>query len=250
MDAENRSTEGSMRLQRFLARAGVASRRASETLITEGRVSVNGNVITELGTKVDPERDEVTCDGAPVQLHGGSCVLMLHKPAGYLTAMADDRGRACVASLVPTEHFPGLFPVGRLDRDTTGLLLFTDDGDLGNYLLHPSHHVNKVYEAQVEGTPSERDVDRLRRGVRLEDGMTAPALVSLRSQGGVNVLEITIHEGRKRQVKRMCSAVGHPVVALHRSAFGPLRLAGLPEGAWRELSPGEVLALRRAAEGA
>ena len=251
-----------MRLQRFLARAGAASRRGSERLMTAGRVRVNGVVVTELGSKVDPERDEVTVDGRPVHIEGRPVSLVLNKPAGYVTTMSDPQGRRTVAELVPTREHPGLFPVGRLDLDTTGLLLFTTDGDLGQALLHPSRHVEKHYVALVSGTPSARDLDRLRRGIMLDDGPTAPARARLigpeealfstvaphgagRTGGGEPnaVVGLTIHEGRKHQVKKMLLAVGHRVLALHRDAFGPLELGGLAEGSWRELTDRERAAL-------
>ena len=237
-----------MRLQKFLARAGAASRRGSEALMTAGRVRVNGQVVRELGSKVDPRCDRVEVDGVEVRLGGAPVTIMLNKPAGYLTTMSDPFGRPCVASLVPVGEHPGLFPVGRLDLDTTGLLLFTTDGELGHALLHPRRHVDKAYEALVAGEVAPPQVDALERGVVLDDGPTLPARVRARkARGGRTLLEIVIHEGRKRQVKRMCEAVGHPVVRLHRARFGPLSLGGLPEGRWRELEPSEVDALRRAA---
>ncbi len=256
-----------MRLQRFLARAGVASRRGSERLMSAGRVRVNGVVVSELGSKVDPERDVVTVDGIVCSLAEAPFTLMLYKPAGYVTTMSDPHARRTVAELVPLGEHPGLFPVGRLDLDTTGLLLFTTDGDLGQALLHPSRLVTKHYVALVTGTPSENDLDRLRRGVMLEEGVrAAPAearllsprdpLFSLvapqgagRTGGGEKnaVVGLTIHEGRKHQVKKMMQAVGHRVLRLHRDAFGPLRLTGLSEGAWRELTENETRALAAAA---
>ena len=241
--------EGQVRLQKFLARAGVASRRASEKLIEAGRISVNGQVVTELGTKVDPEADEVRLDGAPVRKAAEAVTLMLNKPAGYLTSMKDPQGRPCVAQLVPLDEFPALYPLGRLDYDTTGLLLFSTDGELGNAVLHPSHHVDKTYRALVKGKPSEAALDRLRSGVVLDDGPTQPAEVRLAGRKGKNAyVEIIIHEGRKRQVKRMCEAIGHPVLQLHRSSFGPLELGDLPEGKYRVLSEQEVAALERASK--
>ena len=256
-----------MRLQRFLARAGVASRRGSERLMSAGRVRVNGVVVSELGSKVDPERDVVTVDGIVCTLSEAPFTLMLYKPAGYVTTMSDPHARRTVAELVPLDEHPGLFPVGRLDLDTTGLLLFTTDGDLGQALLHPSRLVTKHYVALVTGTPSEDDLERLRRGVMLEEGVrAAPAearllsprdpLFSLvapqgagRTGGGEKnaVVGLTIHEGRKHQVKKMMQAVGHRVLRLHRDAFGPLRLTGLAEGAWRELTDDETRALAAAA---
>lgn len=241
--------EGQVRLQKFLARAGVASRRASEKLIEAGRISVNGQVVTELGTKVDPEADEVRLDGAPVRKAAEAVTLMLNKPAGYLTSMKDPQGRPCVAQLVPLDEFPALYPLGRLDYDTTGLLLFSTDGELGNAVLHPSHHVDKTYRALVKGKPSEAALDRLRSGVVLDDGPTQPAEVRLAGRKGKNAyVEIIIHEGRKRQVKRMCEAIGHPVLQLHRASFGPLELGDLSEGKYRVLSEQEVAALERASK--
>lgn len=253
-----------MRLQRFLARAGAASRRGSERLMTEGRVRVNGVVVTELGSKVDPERDEVTVDGRPVRLEERPVTIVLNKPAGYVTTMSDPQGRRTVAELVPTREHPGLFPVGRLDLDTTGLLLFTTDGDLGQALLHPSRHVEKHYVALVSGTPGEADLDRLRRGIMLDDGPAAPAKARLigpdersfstvaphgagRTGGGEPnaVVGLTIHEGRKHQVKKMMLAIGHRVLALHRDAFGPVRLGGVREGEWREVTEAERAELDR-----
>lgn len=237
--------EGEMRLQKFLARAGVASRRASETLITDGRVSVNGETVTELGTKVNPALDEVAVDGAPVALSQERVTIMLNKPAGYLTSMSDPQGRPCVASLIPLNEYPALYPLGRLDYDTTGLLLFSTDGELGNALLHPSHHVYKTYEAIVRGVPTEDDLDRLRAGIHLEDGPTQPARVSVKRTWGKkkSCIVLTIHEGRKRQVRRMCEAVGYPVMQLHRTRFGTLELGNLASGQWRELTASEVASL-------
>lgn len=270
-----------MRLQKFLARAGAASRRGSENLMTAGRVTVNGQVVTELGSKVDPLVDQVAVDGVPVRLEGGPVTIMLHKPAGYVTTMSDPQGRPTVAELVPTDRFPGLFPIGRLDFDTTGLLLFSTDGELGNGLLHPRHHVEKRYLALVNGKPTPEQLAQLEQGIQLDDGMTAPAKASLmegaeakralsmlevppavpdhepngsvpspqraailrkRSQQHA-VVRVVLREGRKRQVKRMLSAIKHGVLALHRDSFGPIELGDLPRGQWRELTPGEVAAL-------
>ena len=250
-----------MRLQRFLARAGVASRRGSERLMTAGRVCVNGVVVTELGSKVDPLVDVVTVDGVECSIAQTHVYLVLNKPAGYLTTMSDPKGRPCVASLVPTDRYPGLFPVGRLDADTTGVLLFTTNGMAGQNLLHPSHHVDKHYVALVEGTPTRAQLDILKRGVMLDDGPAAPADARLLASGdplcetvapyGVSgwqsVVGISLHEGRKHQVKRMLAAVGHPVIRLHRDAFGPLGVSGMEEGSWRMLSLDERARLERAA---
>nr|WP_078687696.1 MULTISPECIES: pseudouridine synthase [Atopobiaceae] len=242
-----------MRLQKFLARAGVASRRGSENLMTAGRVAVNGVVVTELGTKVDPAVDVVTVDGVVHTLAEDHAYLVLYKPGGYITTMSDPQGRPCVASLVPTDRYPGLFPVGRLDGDTTGLLFFTTNGELGNQMLHPSHHVWKRYVALVKGMPTPNQLRRLREGVPLDDGVSAPAEAeSLAADDpratpvipeglpyGHSVVSLRIHEGRKHQVKRMLKQVGHEVVRLHRDQFGPLELAGLLPGEWRPLSERE-----------
>lgn len=234
-----------LRLQKFLARAGVASRRGSENLMTAGRVTVNGQVVTELGSKVDPLVDEVAVDGAVVALNDTATTLMLNKPEGVVTTMSDPQGRSCVADLVPTDIFPGLYPIGRLDTNTTGLLLFSTDGELGHNLLHPKYRVDKVYEAVVEGDVSNEAIERLQRGVELSDGMTAPAQVekiepSSAKTNNTSELRITIHEGRKRQVRRMCEEVGHPVIHLNRSQFGPLTLGDLERGTWRELDKEEL----------
>ena len=233
-----------MRLQRFLARAGVASRRGSENLMTAGRVRVNGKVVTELGSKVDPACDHVTVDGREVRLAEHATYLVLNKPAGYLTTMSDPHGRRCVASLVPTKRYPGLFPVGRLDSDTTGILLFTTNGDAAHQLLHPSRHVSKHYVALVDGVPKERELARIRKGVMLDDGPAQPAQIEIIGPGeardNTTVVGITLQEGRKHQVKRMLAAIGHKVLRLHRDTFGPLGLCGCEEGSWRMLDSDEV----------
>lgn len=233
-----------MRLQKFLARAGAASRRGAEALIVQGRVRVNGQVAAELGTKVDAARDEVLLDGEPVVLPAATVTIMLHKPAGYVSTMTDPQGRPTVADLVPTDEYPGLYNIGRLDLDTTGLLLFTNDGELGNALLHPRRHVVKRYVARIAGRLSKADAKRLRKGVELDDGWTLPAEVELLPDSCV---AIGLREGRKRQVRRMLEHVGCPVSELHRSTFGPLELGELPEGSWRLLTDEEVVKLKAAA---
>ena len=251
-----------MRLQKFLARAGVASRRGSEDLMTAGRVRVNGVVATELGTKVDPRSDVVEVDGVRVSASDGKAYLVLNKPKGVITTMDDPHGRPSVVSYVPTERFPGLFPVGRLDMDTTGVLLFTTDGDLSARLLHPSSHVVKTYHAVVRGRVEEGDLDPIRNGIELDDGPCVPARARTLSEaqaadvtrGGLNydesAVEIAITEGRKREVKRMLGAIGHPVLELNRVSFGPITARGLELGAWRLLSTEEVEELRRLTKGA
>lgn len=233
-----------MRLQKFLARSGAASRRGSEDLMTAGRVKVNGEVVTELGSRVDPLIDVVTVDDRPVGLRDQPVYLVLNKPAGYVTTMSDPQGRPTVAALMP-DDIPGLFPVGRLDRDTTGALLLTTDGALAHRVMHPSFHVAKVYEVGVDAAPTEKDLDRLRTGITLEDGPCKPAVVELvAGSSAPAVARITISEGRKRQVKRMFQAIGHPVVCLHRSRFGPVGVEGVPTGGYRELTDAEIESLR------
>jgi 23S rRNA pseudouridine2605 synthase len=228
------------RLQKILAQAGLGSRRACEELIAAGRVRVNGEVAT-LGTRADPEHDTIEVDGAIVGVRQGLVHYLLNKPAGVVTTASDPQGRPTVAGLVPEE--PRVYPVGRLDADTEGLLLLTNDGELAHRLTHPSFGVEKEYLAEVEGTPSRGALRRLREGVELEDGPTAPAKASL---VGDHTLRLTIHEGRNRQVRRMCAAVGHPVVRLVRVRIGPLADRRLAPGEWRELTQREVRDLERA----
>lgn len=236
-----------VRLQKFLARAGVASRRGSEDLMTAGRVTVNGEVATGLGTKVDPSSDVVCVDGHEVHAAAGPTYLALNKPAGVVTTMSDPEGRPTVASLVPSDEYPGLFPVGRLDQDTTGLLLFTTDGELSHRLLHPKWKVPKTYVALVEGHPGQLARKQLAAGIQLDDGITAPADVRiLERRTDSALIEITIMEGRKRQVRRMFSAVHHPVIHLHRLQFGSVNLGLLGAGSYRELTSTEVDGLRAA----
>jgi 23S rRNA pseudouridine2605 synthase len=222
-----------VRLAKYLAHAGVASRRASETLIAAGRVTVDGATTTDPATDVD-DSSEITVDGAPIAPET-RVVYMLNKPKGVVSTAKDTHGRPTVTGLVPSSR--RLYPVGRLDADTTGLILLTNDGELANRLTHPRYEVPKTYRATVKGRVPERELRRLREGIELEDGLTAPA--SVRAVDASTV-ELTIHEGRKRQVRRMLEAVGQPVIALERVALGPLRLGALKPGAHRKLSPAEV----------
>ncbi len=230
-----------MRLAKFLAQHGVASRRASEEVVRAGRVTVNGAAVVDPAFAVG-EGDTVAVDARPVAAAADRVVYVLNKPAGVVSTARDPQRRPTVVSLLPGDV--RLYPVGRLDVDTTGLILLTNDGELAYRLTHPSFEVPKTYRAQVRNPPVRAAAVRtLRAGVRLEDGMTAPARVRRVSD---DVLEITIHDGRKRQVKRMCEAVGHPVRRLERVAFGPLRLSGLAAGQWRRLGEDEVKALTAA----
>jgi 23S rRNA pseudouridine2605 synthase len=232
--------------------------------MTAGRVCVNGQVVTELGAKVDPLKDVVTVDGREVQLQDAPVTLMLYKPAGYISTMHDPHGRPTVAELVPTAQYPGLFCVGRLDTDTTGLLLFSTNGELGDKLLHPRYEHEKHYVARVQGTPTAAELAALEMGVDLEDGRTAPAkaqvlaasdarVTPVRAQGGrggrgargVSYVALTLHEGKKHQVKRMLEAVGHPVEQLHRDGFCGVWLENITPGTWRELTQDELARLER-----
>jgi 23S rRNA pseudouridine2605 synthase len=231
------------RLQKVLAARGWGSRRVCEDLIAAGRVTVNGETAV-LGRRVDPDRDLIEVDGAPVGIKPGLVHYLLNKPAGVVTTAKDPEGRQTVIELVPAE--PRVFPVGRLDADTEGLLLLTNDGELAHRVTHPSHGVAKEYLVTVMtagGPVSPAAIRALRDGVKLEDGLTSPAKVSQPTPG---VLRITIHEGRNRQVRRMCEAVGHPVTRLVRTRIGPLRDPRLAPGAWRELTTDEVRELARA----
>jgi 23S rRNA pseudouridine2605 synthase len=232
-----------LRLGKHLAHAGVASRRGAEDLIAAGRVSVDGEPATDPALQVS-EANVVTVDGEPVRAPADRVVFALNKPLGVLSTARDTHGRPTVVDLVAA---PGLrlYPVGRLDADTTGLILLTNDGELANLLTHPRFEVAKTYRARVAGGPvGERALARLRAGVELEDGPTAPARVRRLAPGE---LELTIHEGRKRQVRRMCEAVGHPVLELRRVALGGLRLGALAAGGHRRLTAAEVERLRRQA---
>ena len=232
-----------MRLAKYLAHAGVASRRAAEDLIRAGRVSVDGEVVADLGRQVS-ESAEVRVDGAVVGGPEEHAVWMVNKPAGVVSTARDTHGRPTVVSLV-RDSSARLYPVGRLDADTTGLILLTNDGELANRLMHPRYEVPRTYVARVAGGPvGDAAVRALRAGVELSDGVTAPASVRVLAR---DRLELVLHEGRKRQVRRMCEAVGHPVVALERVGFGSLRLGGLAVGEARRLGAEEVQALRTAA---
>ena len=228
------------RLQKVLARAGIGSRRVSEDLIEAGRVRVNGEVAV-LGRRVDPDEDVVTIDGTPIGTAQGLAYRLLNKPRGVVATADDPQGRPTVVGLVPPE--PRVVPVGRLDVDTEGLLLLTNDGQLHHRLTHPSFGVEKEYLVEVEGELTPKTLRRLRTGVELDDGVTAPAKASSPSP---NVLKLTIHEGRNRQVRRMCDAVGHPVRRLVRTRIGPVADGSLRPGSWRNLSQAEVRALERA----
>jgi 23S rRNA pseudouridine2605 synthase len=232
------------RLQKILANAGIASRRAAEELITAGRVAVNGAIVTELGTKADPERDRITLDGKPVKAETARVYILLNKPVGYVTTLKDPQGRPVVTSLLKGVN-ERVYPVGRLDYNTEGLLLLTNDGELANRLMHPRHEVEKEYLVRVRGAVAPEQLRHLAAGVELEEGMTAPAAVKVARESENNTwLSITIHEGRYRQVRRMCEAVSLSVVRLKRSRYGSLEAGDLKPGEYRPLTPQEVAGLR------
>ncbi len=240
------SEHGRQRLQKILAQAGYGSRRACEELIRQGRVRVNGQVVTQLGTQADPQQDVIEVDGRRVRLPDTHTYILLHKPAGVVTTRHDPHAKRTVMHLLQGVTAP-VFPVGRLDADTTGALLLTDDGELAYRLTHPRYGVPKTYLAEVRGEVREQALRALSEGIMLEDGPTAPAQVEVvryQPERQTTLLRITIHEGRKRQVKRMCQTAGYPVVRLHRERFGPLNLRDLPPGAWRHLTADEVAALK------
>ena len=226
-----------IRLQKILANAGVASRRKAEEMISAGRVTVNG-AVAALGAKAAP-CDEICVDGVPLGRAQKKSYIALHKPAGIVTTVSDQFGRATVMDFVP-DH-TRFFPVGRLDCDTGGLLFLTNDGDWANALAHPSREVRKVYIATIRGTPTDAELRRFREGIKIDGRKTAPAEIEIsRRSSTETTVKITIHEGRNRQVRKMCDAIGHPVVTLKRVAIGGVKLGDLPAGKWRYLSDSEV----------
>lgn len=234
------------RLQKYMARAGVASRRHSEQLITSGRVKVNNVIVKELGTKIDPRVDKVTVDNKPVRAEK-KVYLLLNKPKGYVTTLDDPRGRPIITDLIKNVS-QRVYPVGRLDYDTEGLLLLTNDGRLTQALTHPRHEIKKTYQALVKGIPTKEKIEHMENGLELSDGPTAPARVRLLGRrDGNGLLQITIHEGRNRQVRRMCRHIGHPVLELKRVRIGDLTLKGLPKGKYRRLTPQELSKLKKMA---
>jgi 23S rRNA pseudouridine2605 synthase len=232
------------RLQKVIARAGIASRRKSEELIKEGRVKVNGKVVTELGVKVTPS-DRVEVNGVQIEKEE-PVYFLLYKPRGVISSVSDDKGRKVVTDFFPYQQ-ERIFPVGRLDYDTSGLLLLTNDGEFANLLMHPRNEIDKVYIAKTKGIPSKENLRKLERGIQLEDGKTAPAKVKMLSvdkQKQTSIIEIIIHEGRNRQVRRMFEAIGHDVLKLKRERYGFLTLQGLAAGEARHLTHHEVKLLR------
>src|SRR5829696_4149403 len=237
------------RLQKILSTAGVASRRLSEELILQGRVSVNGTTVRELGTKADPSVDEIKVDGRRIKTEQRKRYVLLNKPRGYITTRSDPQGRPTVMDLMKgVKEY--VYPVGRLDYDSEGLLILTNDGDLAARLTHPRHEVEKVYEARVKGVPDDHTLERLAKGVTIEGRRTAPAKLRasepfVKASREQTVIQITIHEGRQRQVREMFDSVGHPVVRLKRVRIGTLEDKDIPPGHWRDITPQEIAKLQR-----
>lgn len=231
-----------MRLAQYIAKSGIASRRKAETMIIGGLVAVNGETVTKVGTEIEPSQDEVSVNGVVIEPQN-RVYLLLNKPKGYLCSVGDHRGRSTVVDLIKE---PGIrvYPVGRLDLDTEGLLIMTNDGTFTNLMIHPRYHIAKTYQAFVKGAINEQGLTRLRQGVRLRDGMTAPARAKvLECQGDYSLVELVLYEGRKRQVKRMLKEIGHPVAALKRTEIGFLTLDGVAVGHYRHLRAEEVARL-------
>lgn len=230
---------GEMRLQKYLANAGVASRRKSEELIKDGKVTVNGTIITELGTKVS-DKDEVYIENRKISIYERHVYIMMNKPAGCITSAKDQFSRYSVTDLLNGVS-ERVYPVGRLDYDTTGLLLLTNDGSLAFKLTHPSMGIKKTYSALVKGVPTADDIALFQEGLEIDGRKTSPAEMKvIRELKNDSIVEITIHEGRNHQVKKMCTAIGHPTITLKRISLGPLALGGLKEGQWRHLNESEV----------
>ncbi|SPF46333.1 Uncharacterized RNA pseudouridine synthase aq_1464 [Syntrophobacter sp. SbD1] len=235
-----------MRLQKFLAQAGVSSRRAAEELIGQGRVDVNGEKAA-IGCSVDPLNDRIRLDGKPVSLQEKRVLVVFNKPGGCVTTVSDPQGRRTVLDFLP-DFGQRIFPVGRLDYDAEGLLLLTNDGELANRLLHPRYGISKVYDVKIKGHPDKKALQQLRTGIRMEEGVTAPAEVEvIRELPNAAWLRITLHQGWNRQIKRMCMAVGHPVLKIRRIAYGPVRIGRLATGQHRLLGPDEIRKIHEAA---
>ena len=244
MGIDMAQAEKTVRLQKIIARSGVASRRKAEELIQHGLVTVNGETVMTLGTKVDPAVDHIKVEGRHLKSRPPDMFLMLNKPLGYISTLHDPAGRPTIKALVPKPSIR-LFPVGRLDYDSEGLLLLTNNGDIAQACLHPAHHVHKTYLVKIKGILEEPEIQKLRHGLMLEDGPTAPAKIKKAGKAAANSwVEITIHEGRKHQVKRMFEQIGHPVIRLKRVQFGPLNLGTLPPGQTRYLTDTEANDLR------
>lgn len=232
------------RLQKIISCAGVASRRKAEELILEGGVTVNGKIVRELGIKADPEKDAIKVKGKLIHIPRRKTYIVLNKPKGCITSVSDPRGRPVVMDLLKGVR-ARVYPVGRLDYDTEGLLILTDDGELAHALMHPAHEIPKTYLAKIKGVLEDKEIEKLERGMRLREGITAPAAVrKIKRTDSNSWIEITVHEGRYHQVRRMLEKVGHPVLKLFRSRHGPIELGDVPLGRYRYLTPQEVKKLK------
>ncbi len=233
------------RLQKYLAECGVASRRKAEELILSGKIKVNGGVVTELGTKVNPSRDKVMYNNKLVKLEKNKVYILLNKPSGYISAAKDQFENPSILHLVKDINVR-LYPVGRLDKDTTGAIILTNDGDFSYKLTHPKHEISKTYIAEVEGIPTAEEMRTFAKGVYIDGKKTYPAKIRIVKEIKKNsIVEIVIHEGRNRQVKKMCEAIGHKVITLHRQAIGRISIDGVKEGKYRHLTPKEIQDLTR-----
>lgn len=229
-----------VRLQKYLAQCGIASRRKSEDLILKGMVQVNNETITKLGVKINPEKDVVTINGKVIKPEPEKVYIMLNKPKGYITTVKEQFNRPSIMDLLKGVK-QRIFPVGRLDKDTSGLLLLTNDGEFAYTLTHPKHHIKKKYIAEIKGVPDNKSLDKFKKGLKIENYITSPAEIRVVSKKKKSsIVEIVIYEGRNRQIRKMCEAIGHPVISLHRTAIGGLELKDLPEGKWRYLSKDEL----------
>ena len=236
------------RLQKIIASAGIASRRKAEELIRDGKVCVNGRVVSELGAKADLGKDKISVDGEPIQRKERKIYVLLNKPAGYLCTVTDTHNRPTVLDLLPDWHVR-IYPVGRLDMDSSGLLLLTNDGKFTNQMIHPSKKINKIYRVTVEGSPSKEKLDMLRNGITVDEERFAPAVIHfLGKKGKVTQWEVIIHEGKKRQIRRMFSFIGHPVEKLTPTGYDFLSIKGLKEGEWRFLKKEEIRRLQKDAK--
>lgn len=228
------------RLQKILAKSGLASRRTAEQFIKEGKVAIDGKIVTEMGCQIDPQKHKITFEGKPLPLEEEKIYILLNKPTGYVTTMSDPQGRPIVTSLLK-EVSARVFPVGRLDLDTEGALLMTNDGELANRVIHPRHEVNKTYVAKVKGHPSRKKLAQLEKGIEIDGHKTWPAKLSvLDSKPSFTIIKIIIHEGKKRQVRKMFAAIDHPVLTLKRTAYGELKLGKLALGKYRFLTKKEL----------
>lgn len=230
-----------MRLQKYLAEAGIASRRKAETLIKQGKIKVNDKVVTELGTKINPEKDQVQYEGKKITIENEKVYILLNKPIGYVTTVKDQFNRDSVLDLVKVKH--RIVPVGRLDMYTSGALILTNDGDFVYQVTHPKHEIEKTYTVTIKGMITKEKVEMLKKGVKIEDYTTRPAkvrILKIEEEKEQSRLEITIHEGKNRQVRKMCEVVGHKVLALHRSKISGITVKDLPLGKWRYLTKNEI----------